>query len=41
MMITMFFPAHSARRPTFSAAAIAAPEEMPTGMPSSRGGRRG
>ena len=36
MMITMFFPAISGRAAIFNAAATAAPEEMPTGMPSSR-----
>ena len=34
-MTTMFLPAISGRPPTSSAAATAAPEEMPTGMPSS------
>ena len=33
MMMTMFLPAYSGRRPTSIAAATAAPDEMPTGMP--------
>src|SRR5271170_2708184 len=36
MMITIVLPAFSGRRPTSIAAATAAPEEMPTGMPSIR-----
>jgi len=32
----MVFPAASGRLPIWSAAAIAAPEEMPPGMPSCR-----
>ena len=35
-MRTMFLPFISAREPTLTAAAIAAPDEMPTGMPSTR-----
>ena len=35
-MITMFLPAISGPRADLQAAATAAPEEMPTGMPSSR-----
>ena len=33
-MRTIFLPSFSGRRPTSTAAATAAPEEMPTGMPS-------
>ncbi len=36
MMVTIIFLAFSGRRPISIAAATAAPEEMPTGMPSSR-----
>ena len=34
MIATIVLPAISGRAPTSSAAAIAAPDEMPTGMPS-------
>ena len=39
-MITIVLPAFSGRRPTSIAAATAAPDEMPTGMPSIRATRR-
>lgn len=39
-MMTMFLPAFSSRAPILIAAASAAPEEMPTGTPSSLAARR-
>ena len=40
MMITIVLPAFSSRRPTSIAAAMAAPEEMPMGIPSIRATNR-
>ena len=39
-MMTMFLPSFSGRWPTLIAAVRAAPEEMPTGTPSSLATRR-